>query len=160
MSGFTCSFHPGPKLSGILIFLLSIFIFLNIGISVTSASAYTQTHLSLISSKGRPVFSDDRNWFPISTTMTASFPATQTIWPTLPRQRAVVDQGDSCLHLSPALWNRYNSRGRKIHPVFSFVIPEQAIGHALKRFPDHLFLVEKSLHLYDTHFKGIYLHCV
>lgn len=33
--------------------------------------------------------------------MTASFPATQAIWPTLLRLPGAVDQGDSCLHLRP-----------------------------------------------------------
>lgn len=47
------------------------------------------------------MFSDDKNWFPISSTMTASFPATQAIWPTLLRLPGAVDQGDSCLHLRP-----------------------------------------------------------
>lgn len=47
------------------------------------------------------MFSDGKNWFPISSTMTASFPATQAIWPTLLRLLGAVDQGDSCLHLRP-----------------------------------------------------------
>lgn len=56
---------------------------------------------AVVQLKKRVMFSDDKNWFPISSTMTASFPATQAIWPTLLRRSRAVDQGDSCLHLRP-----------------------------------------------------------
>lgn len=49
--------------------------------------------------KGRIIFSDDKNWFPISSRMAALSRATQAIWSTLLRQPEAVDQADSCRNL-------------------------------------------------------------
>lgn len=96
------------------------------GVSLSGLPYPTQIHLHPRSVKKEVMFSDDKNWFPISSTMTASFPATQAIWPTLLRQPGAVDQGDSCLHLRPhslrseRRWERPRERGRD-YSVFSLM---------------------------------------
>lgn len=49
--------------------------------------------------KGRIIFSDDKNWFPISFRMAALSQAAQAIWSTLLRRPGAVDQADSCRNL-------------------------------------------------------------
>lgn len=62
----------------------------------------TQLFLRRSSTKKVVMFSDDKNWFPISSTIIASFLAAREIWPTLLSMLGAVDQGYSCPHLRPA----------------------------------------------------------
>lgn len=59
--------------------------------------------------------------------MTASFRATQAIWPTLLRLPGAVDQCDSCLHLRALLTE---IRGRDMYSVISLMLKSE-IGPVL-----------------------------
>ena len=73
------------------------------------------------------MFSDGKNWFPISSTMTASFPATQAIWPTLLRLPGAVDQGDSCLHLRPHSLRSEKAWKRNVLSIFYYCCLDQKL---------------------------------
>lgn len=73
------------------------------------------------------MFRDGKNWFPISSTMTASFPATQAIWPTLLRLLGAVDQGDSCLHLRPHSLRSEKAWKRNVLSIFLLTLSRSEI---------------------------------
>lgn len=69
--------------------------------------------------------------------MTASFPATQAIWPTSLRLPGAVDQGDSCLHLR--LGSLRSEGDRDSLPVSSR--PESEVGRLLQTIHDYTLLL-------------------
>lgn len=68
------------------------------------------------------MFHDDKNGFPISFTMTASFLATQAIWPTFLRLPGALDQGDSCLHLRLCSLSSKSERGSEENLLMLLVL--------------------------------------